>query len=62
MENDLKQDDKRKKYYNGFCQNLLNGIDYYLSLEPDIVTNKGIFYDSLKEASGQVEAMRLLVK
>lgn len=62
MENDLKSDDKRKKYYNGFCQNLLNGIDYYRSLEPDIVTNKEKFYDSLKEASGQVEAMRLLVK
>jgi hypothetical protein len=57
MENDEKPDDKRKKYYEGFCQNLLNGISYYRNLAPVTINNREAFYHSLNEACVEIEAI-----
>jgi hypothetical protein len=56
MENDAVPDAKKKKYYEGFCQNLLKGISYYQSL--GIVTaNDQAFGCSLYKAREQVETI-----
>ncbi|HYK56045.1 MAG TPA: hypothetical protein VEV15_06165 [Flavisolibacter sp.] len=56
VQNDEKPDDKRKKYYEGFCQNLLNGVAYYRNL-PVTINNRQVFYHSLNAACADIEAI-----
>ncbi len=57
VQNDEKPDDKRKKYYEGFCQNLLNGIAYYRNLALVTINNRQAFYHSLNAACADIEAI-----
>lgn len=61
MENDAAPDDKKRKYYTGFCQNLLDGISYYRSLKLVAKSNRQVFCNSLNEACVTVEALLLRI-
>jgi len=55
--NDLVPDAKKKKYYEGFCQNLLQGISYYQNLDAP-VSGKNLSFDcSLQKAKERVETI-----
>jgi hypothetical protein len=41
--------DKRIKYFSSFRANLLNGIDYYIGLAPNLMDEKEEFINKLKE-------------
>jgi hypothetical protein len=55
MENDVAPDAKKKKYYEGFCQNLLKGISYYQSISALVSPGSLAFDRSLFKAGEQVE-------
>lgn len=51
-------DEKSRKYRDNFCQNLLNGISYYRSVNAIAVSNRRLFDDHLDEAEEQVQALK----
>jgi hypothetical protein len=48
------QNPKVKKYYNGFCQNLINGIAYYRGLQQSIGLGEQNFNESLCGAENEI--------
>lgn len=57
LQNDEDPDAKKRKYYEGFCHNLLNGISYYQGLDAVAATNRKPFDQSLHQAAQQVRAI-----
>ncbi|GAA4751098.1 hypothetical protein [Flavisolibacter ginsenosidimutans] len=55
--NDLMPDVKKKKYYEGFCQNLLQGISYYQNLDAPVSAKNPSFDRSLQKAKERVETI-----
>ncbi len=51
------QNHKVKKYYSGFCQNLINGIAYYRGLQQSIGLGEQNFNEALCEAENEIYAM-----
>jgi hypothetical protein len=49
MQNESFFDVKKKKFYEGFCNNLLNGISYYKGIARLIFPSQKIFTNSLEE-------------
>jgi hypothetical protein len=47
-------DNKRKKYFDEFYKNLMNGINYYRQLSDVIKTNKKMFNEALDAAEKQL--------
>lgn len=52
--NDPVPDEKKKKYIQNFCQNLLSGITYYRNLAGAANDNRRLFDIQLEEATAQV--------
>jgi hypothetical protein len=58
IENEAEPDTKKKKYVEGFCQNLLSGIAYYRSTKAIAASDRAAFEHSLNSEEEQVLAMR----
>ena len=54
LQNEVAPDAKKKKYYEGFCRNLLDGIAYYRCL--DLASGKA-FQQSLNKAEAEIETL-----
>jgi len=54
IENDAMPDSKKKKHYEVFCQNLLEGISYYQGLDM-VAADEHAFGCSLYQATEQVK-------
>ena len=57
LQNEAAPDAKRKKYYEGFCKNLLTGISYCRSLASIAADNRPAFDRSLAKAETVIAAM-----